>query len=231
MDGQKLSVFLLKLRKENNLSQKDISKLCNVTVQAVSKWERGESVPDIALLEKLSSFYKLSINELINGETKELDSTTKRNLLSKLNEYKHYKREERISNGLILKETDNIKSILFSKLLIYFSIILYITLSIISLLNSILSELDGINQKYTMLAFVNIMLIFISIILIRLLKYIGSIYSDIVLMFASFLTLFIPIIFLIIGGYSTFTLIFLFALLIIPVYLLNTAILINKKIS
>lgn len=72
MDTKNIGIFLQKLRKENNLTQADIAKLCNVSAQAVSKWERGDSVPDIEILEKLSIMYKLSINELINGEKQEV---------------------------------------------------------------------------------------------------------------------------------------------------------------
>lgn len=83
MDVKNIGLFLLKLRKENNLTQKDIAKLCNVSAQAVSKWERGESVPDVELLERLSIMYKISINEIINGEKKELyvDLEKRRNII------------------------------------------------------------------------------------------------------------------------------------------------------
>ena len=59
--GYSIGSFLQKLRKEDNLTQKDIAMLCNVTTQAVSKWERGDSIPDIEILEKLSILYLLSI--------------------------------------------------------------------------------------------------------------------------------------------------------------------------
>lgn len=70
MDVENIGRFLLKLRKENNLTQKEIATLCNVSAQAVSKWERGMSVPDIELLERLSVLYRISINEIIMGEKK-----------------------------------------------------------------------------------------------------------------------------------------------------------------
>lgn len=70
MDVENIGKFLLQLRKENNLTQKEIATLCNVSAQAVSKWERGISIPDIELLERLSVLYKTSINELISGEKK-----------------------------------------------------------------------------------------------------------------------------------------------------------------
>ncbi|MGD9910640.1 MAG: helix-turn-helix domain-containing protein, partial [Candidatus Izemoplasmatales bacterium] len=68
MDANNMGLFLLDSRKKRNLTQKDVAMLCNVSTQAVSKWERGESFPDIEILEKLSILYDISINELINGE-------------------------------------------------------------------------------------------------------------------------------------------------------------------
>ncbi len=78
MDAKNIGTFLTNLRKKENLLQKDIADLCNVSVQAVSKWERGESVPDIQILEKLSILYKISINEIINGEKHEIYIDTER---------------------------------------------------------------------------------------------------------------------------------------------------------
>lgn len=41
-----------------------------VTPQAVSKWEKGESIPDIETLEKITKFYDLTVEELLEGERK-----------------------------------------------------------------------------------------------------------------------------------------------------------------
>lgn len=72
MDVENIGRFLLKLRKENNLTQKEIATLCNISAQAVSKWERGVSIPDIELLERLSVLYRISINEIISGEKRNI---------------------------------------------------------------------------------------------------------------------------------------------------------------
>jgi transcriptional regulator with XRE-family HTH domain len=87
MDAQNIGKFLVQLRKEQNLTQKEISILCNVTTQAVSKWERGESIPDVGLLERLSILYRISINEIINGEKKELyaDNVKQKKIISAVN--------------------------------------------------------------------------------------------------------------------------------------------------
>lgn len=68
MDRLKFSSLLIELRKEKDLTQQDFAEIFNVTFQAVSKWETGESLPDINTLEKISNFYCISINDLLNGK-------------------------------------------------------------------------------------------------------------------------------------------------------------------
>ena len=76
MDRIKMGEFILNLRKERNLSQDDVAEITGVTFQAVSKWERGESIPDIVTLEKLSRLYNVTIDELIFGERRFNKSTS-----------------------------------------------------------------------------------------------------------------------------------------------------------
>lgn len=70
MDKVKMGNFLAKLRSEKNLRQQDEADIFQVSPQAISKWESGDSVPDIATLEKLSNFFNVGIDEIINGERK-----------------------------------------------------------------------------------------------------------------------------------------------------------------
>ena len=80
MNKDKMGLFLLELRQERNLLQTDIASIFNVTPQAVSKWERGESIPDIDILEKIASFYNISIEEILNGERKNKQQKDKNNI-------------------------------------------------------------------------------------------------------------------------------------------------------
>ena len=56
---------LKKLRKERNLTQENIADFFGVSFQSVSKWERGESYPDITMLPVIASFFKVSVDELL----------------------------------------------------------------------------------------------------------------------------------------------------------------------
>lgn len=59
--GKRISAF----RRSSGLSQADLADKLGVTSQAVSKWECGNTIPDIDLLLELSHLYHVSINEIL----------------------------------------------------------------------------------------------------------------------------------------------------------------------
>lgn len=67
MDNVKTGGFIKELRKEKEMTQKQLADLLHITDRAVSKWERGICAPDIALLEPLAESLGVSIVELIQG--------------------------------------------------------------------------------------------------------------------------------------------------------------------
>ncbi len=54
-----------RLRREKELTQEALADFLGVTFQSVSKWERGESYPDITLLPALASFFDVSCDVLL----------------------------------------------------------------------------------------------------------------------------------------------------------------------
>lgn len=56
---------LIALRKERNLTQEELANKIGVTPQSVSKWETGQSMPDINLLIPLADFFEVSIDYLL----------------------------------------------------------------------------------------------------------------------------------------------------------------------
>ncbi len=68
MDPTKTGALIRALRKERNMTQKDLAERLHITDRAVSKWERGLCAPDISLLEPLADILGISILELIQGE-------------------------------------------------------------------------------------------------------------------------------------------------------------------
>ena len=59
--------FLAQLRKEKGMTQKELAACLYVSDKAVSKWERGLSVPDISLLVPLAEQLNVTVAELLQG--------------------------------------------------------------------------------------------------------------------------------------------------------------------
>lgn len=68
MDTTKTGALIRQLRREQNLTQKDLAQQLHLTDRAVSKWERGLCAPDIATLEPLSRALGVTVTEIITGE-------------------------------------------------------------------------------------------------------------------------------------------------------------------
>ena len=59
--------FLAQLRREKGMTQKELAACLYVSDKAVSKWERGLSVPDISLLVPLAEQLNVTVAELLQG--------------------------------------------------------------------------------------------------------------------------------------------------------------------
>ena len=68
INNDKFGEFILELRKEKGLTQKELAEKLYISDKAVSKWERGLSMPDIALLMPLSQIFSVTTTELLSGK-------------------------------------------------------------------------------------------------------------------------------------------------------------------
>ncbi len=68
MDNKKIGDFILEARKKKGLTQKELADKLFITDKAISKWERGVSLPDTAILNKLSEVLDIDLNKLLNPE-------------------------------------------------------------------------------------------------------------------------------------------------------------------
>lgn len=73
MDQQKTGELICRLRKEHGMTQRELAEKLNVTDKAVSKWERGQSYPDITILSALAETLGVTERELLMGERAEED--------------------------------------------------------------------------------------------------------------------------------------------------------------
>ena len=65
---------IMTLRKKNNLSQEDLAEKVGVTRQTISKWELGETSPDLKQAKVLSQVFKVSLDELGDNDIKNIIS-------------------------------------------------------------------------------------------------------------------------------------------------------------
>lgn len=78
MDNQKIGEFIKKKRKEKGLTQQALGDLVGVSFKAVSKWECGNSIPDISILKKVCEILEISIEELLDAKDKTKIETQKK---------------------------------------------------------------------------------------------------------------------------------------------------------
>ncbi len=92
MDQIKIGKFVAERRKDVNLTQAQLAEKLNITDRAVSKWERGKSMPDSSVMLELCDILKITVNDLLNGEVVTVDNYSKE-LENKLIEMVKHKEE------------------------------------------------------------------------------------------------------------------------------------------
>ena len=68
MDCKKIGSLIYELRKDKDMTQKQIAELMNISDKTISKWERGLGCPDISLLLELSQILGVSIEQILSGK-------------------------------------------------------------------------------------------------------------------------------------------------------------------
>lgn len=73
-ENQKLSENLVKFRKKAGMSQLDLAEKLNYSNKNISKWENGETTPNVFILQKIAQVYGITVDALLSGEVPEEDS-------------------------------------------------------------------------------------------------------------------------------------------------------------
>ena len=84
-----ISKNIIKYRKKMGLTQLELAEKLNYSDKTLSKWERGESMPDIVTLKQLADIFMISVDVLISTEDtiigfvpiKERKKISKRNII------------------------------------------------------------------------------------------------------------------------------------------------------
>ena len=75
---------LYELRKQKGFSQEELANRLNVSRQTVSKWEVGESSPDMEKLVAISEFFDISLDELVLDKTSKQDEASEQIVKSEI---------------------------------------------------------------------------------------------------------------------------------------------------
>lgn len=73
MDTTKIAEQIYALRKAKGLTQNELGERVGVSFQAVSKWERGETLPDITVLPDLARVLETSVDNILSGGEKQVE--------------------------------------------------------------------------------------------------------------------------------------------------------------
>ena len=98
MDLIKIGKFIATCRKNKKITQEQLAEKLSITDRAVSKWERGLSLPDASIMIELCNILDINVNELLCGEKIDMKNYKEKNedLLLEL------ARQEEINNKKIM---------------------------------------------------------------------------------------------------------------------------------
>jgi len=88
IDQIKIGSFLRELRKEKKLTQEQLAERFGVSSRSVSRWENGNTMPELSILVELADYYEVDIKEIIDGERKsEIMEKEEKETLRKVADY------------------------------------------------------------------------------------------------------------------------------------------------
>lgn len=73
LEPMKIGLYLMNLRKDNNLTQNQLAEKLHISHQAVSKWESGNALPDTEMLLLLSNIYGVTVDDILRASAIEDD--------------------------------------------------------------------------------------------------------------------------------------------------------------
>ncbi len=100
MEQIKIGKFISAMRKEQNLTQRELADKLSISDKTVSKWETGKGLPEVALMLPLCEELKISVNELLSGE--------------RLSEEDYFKKAEENMMDLVREKEESKKKLIIS---------------------------------------------------------------------------------------------------------------------
>ena len=68
MDNTRIGSLIYQLRKEKNMTQRQLAERMHISDKTVSKWERGLGCPDVSLLAELSNTLDVDLSQMLDGQ-------------------------------------------------------------------------------------------------------------------------------------------------------------------
>lgn len=127
MNQEKIGKFIAKKRKEKNLTQMQFAEKLGVSDRSVSNWENGKNMPDMSLFPIISKELNITINDLMSGEIVE-----KKEYQQKFEENIIYTIDKKLK-----KENRLLKIILLTLFIIFFVLVMFVSIESIYMKSNI----------------------------------------------------------------------------------------------
>lgn len=118
MEQIKIGKFIAKMRKEKNMTQKQLADALYISNKTVSKWECGKGLPEVSLMLPLCEVLQITVNDLLTG--------------ARVSEVDYQKKAEKNMMDLIKKNEENKKQQVLSIICGVISIIAVCSLIVIA---------------------------------------------------------------------------------------------------
>ncbi len=105
MDAKACGSFIAELRKEKNLTQRELGNSLGVSDKAISRWETGKGYPDVASLVDLSEFFEVSVNEILAGkrvEKENISALADRNIIEAMEHQVSGRKAQKLSTAIVI---------------------------------------------------------------------------------------------------------------------------------
>lgn len=102
MDKEKSGKLIKEARMQKNYTQSELGNLLGVSNKAVSRWETGESFPDVGILENLASILGVSIQDIITGDKEEKENSVVTELVRVASLQQREKRRKLVTDILMI---------------------------------------------------------------------------------------------------------------------------------
>ncbi len=118
MDQIKIGQFIKAIRKEKNLTQREVAESLNISEKTVSKWETGNGLPDVSLMLPLCELLGINVNELLSGE--------------RLDEKRYFDKAEQNFMSLIEEKSDAKMKLILSVIIVTITFLAGFTIILLS---------------------------------------------------------------------------------------------------